>query len=102
MTVNNINGLTGNTAVRGESGKAQNNRADLPVATSSQAATADAVSLRDGVGRLQELEASLSRIPEVDSERVSSVKQAIADGSYQVDAGRIAERLSRFEADLSR
>jgi negative regulator of flagellin synthesis FlgM len=36
----------------------------------------------------------------VNSERVNSIKQTITDGSYTVDADRIAEKMLQFEKSL--
>lgn len=55
--------------------------------------TAEAQRLRDGESRLREL-------PVTDTERVTKLRAAIADGSYQIDAARIAHKLMAFDAGL--
>ena len=59
------------------------------------------VSLTDTAARLQRLEAQIANQPVVDTQRVESVKKAIADGSFNVDAKRIAEKLADFESQLA-
>ena len=39
-------------------------------------------------------------MPDVDSNRVAAIKAAIAQGSYQVDAEKIVQRLLDVENDL--
>ena len=56
------------------------------------------VSLSQQAQQLQAIEERLRELPEVDSERVNQIKQAIADGSYQVDSNRIADKLLSFES----
>ena len=46
---------------------------------------------------LQAIEEKLRDLPEVDSERVSQLRQAIADGSYKPDSSRIADKLLNLE-----
>ncbi len=59
---------------------------------------ADSVELTDKARQLLQLEDKLAQFPAVDSQRVDAVRQAIADGSYRVDADLIAERMLANEA----
>ncbi|MFA5679688.1 MAG: flagellar biosynthesis anti-sigma factor FlgM [Pseudomonas sp.] len=76
--------------------------ADRPAAeiqNASQSATTDSqVKLSNQAQQLQAIEERLRDLPEVDSARVEQIKQAIADGSYQPDSGRIADKLIALES----
>jgi negative regulator of flagellin synthesis FlgM len=61
----------------------------------------EVVTLTDLGGRLQQLTQSVADVPAVDGKRVEQFRQAIADGSYQVDADAVADKLANFEAMLS-
>jgi len=105
MSINNINGLNGQGAPRtndgGKVSVARGNESQARNGTegSTQAAS-DSVSLTDTAARLRSLEASLAEMPEVDNERVAAIQQAIEDGSYQVNAERIADKILNFEASF--
>lgn len=74
--------------------------ADRPTAdtqSTSAPATESQVKLSDQAQQLQAIEERLRDLPEVDSARVEQIKQAIADGSYQVDSNRIADKLIALE-----
>ena len=43
--------------------------------------------------RLQEISGSMANTPVVDAGRVSEIKQAIAEGRFKVDPGKIADGL---------
>mgnify|MGYP001238726364 CR=1 FL=1 len=43
---------------------------------------------------------ALAATPEVSLERVDRMRAALADGSYQVDANRVAQAFVRFESAL--
>ena len=73
-------------------------RPQAPGATAS--ADSDVVTLTDLAARLQALAKSIEQLPEVDRQRVAELKQAIADGSYEVDDESVAEKLAAFEAQL--
>ena len=57
----------------------------------------DTVTLTDAVAQLIELQDSLARIPDVSSERVEAIRQALAEGLYEVDTERLAQNLVSSE-----
>jgi negative regulator of flagellin synthesis FlgM len=58
----------------------------------------ETVSLSHEAQQLQQVSDKLRDQPIVNSARVAELKKAIADGSYQVDANRVASKLLNFEA----
>ncbi len=61
----------------------------------------DTVSLTDTASRLQRLENSLASLPVVDTNRVESVKQALNEGSLNMDSKVTAEKMLGMETALS-
>ena len=61
---------------------------------------ADSVQLTDTASRLAELQAEVAGADGVDLNRVEAIRQQIADGSYEVDAERIADALMTMEKEL--
>ena len=47
------------------------------------------------------LEQAIREAPDVDTQRVATLQQSIEHGQYQVDAGRIADRLLQLEGDIA-
>ncbi len=60
---------------------------------SARPTSRDSVELSAEAQSMNRLEENLARLPDVDAERVASLKQAIADGRFEIDAERIAQNM---------
>ena len=61
---------------------------------------ADTVSFSNEGATLAEAEQAVAELPVVDNQRVEDIRQAIANGSFEIDAERIAQRMLDLEGDL--
>jgi negative regulator of flagellin synthesis FlgM len=68
---------------------------------SDAAGNASQVRLTDTAASLKQIEARLAGTPDVDQKRVETLRQRIESGAYEVNAGRLADRLLAFERDLA-
>lgn len=92
-------GRTGATQAGNRSESAQPSNA--PVTGSdgqTDAKSGEPVQLSREAQQLQAIGEKLRDQPIVNKERVAQLKQAIADGSYQVDSKRVAQKLLDFES----
>lgn len=67
----------------------------------TQVGGADAVHITGSAKQLAALEQALKDQPVIDEARVAALRSAIEAGTYQVDAGRVADKLLRMEDQLS-
>lgn len=67
----------------------------------SPGAHGDTVSLTDAAAALRRAEEALSRTPVVEPQRVDTVRQALAEGRYQVNPARVADKFVQFELLLN-
>ena len=74
---------------------------NAPAQARESVASSDSVRLTDDAKLLQQAERAAAEAPDVDESRVAQIKQAVADGTYQVDPKAIAAKLARMEWDLS-
>ena len=98
--VNNINGLTPTQNNASRSREKPPQLETNPGSKDSGASNRDQVDLSPEAKNLQEIESNLSRLPEVDQERVSHIKNALREGSYSVDPSRLAAKIAQFELNL--
>jgi negative regulator of flagellin synthesis FlgM len=101
--IHGFNATDATAPVKGSSGGApvadkNQGAAANPVANS--APSADTVTLTGSARFLQKLGAAVASAPVIDEAKVAAVKQAVQSGSYQVDAGRVADKLLSFERGL--
>ena len=60
----------------------------------------DRVSLTGAAALIQDIVHSLETVPVVDAGRVADVREAVVNGSYEVDPWQIADKLIQLEAML--
>jgi len=77
-------------------------RAKDGAASSAEVASkpANPVQITDQARQLAALEQTVNSVPVVNEAKVARIRQAIEDGSYQVSAERIADKLLRMDRDL--
>ena len=71
-----------------------------PEKPSTPSQAADQVSLTPTAQQLRHLEKQIADQPVVDAQKVSAVKEALANGSFEVDPTRIAGKMMSLERAL--
>lgn len=77
-----------------------NSASDRMQGTAVNSSAVDTVSLTDTATQLQSLQQTLADAPVVNNDRVSALKAAIAEGSYNVDPAELANNMINFEQQL--
>lgn len=77
-----------------------NSASDKTQGVAVNSSAVDTVSLTDTATQLQSLQQTLADAPVVDNDRVSALKAAIAEGSYNVDPAELANNMINFEQQL--
>ena len=98
-----INGIS-STKMHGATDDSQLKKTvdELPAKSETgKSSIADTVSLSDNAVQLGKLDNSAVAAPVVDAQRVEQVKQAISNGTYEVDAAKVADKLMQFESILT-
>lgn len=98
MVIDTNNGFkpggTGNNSARPAGVTPRENAAQSDKSAGRTAQTPqDSVVLSQQAQSMNRLGEAVAELPEVDSERVASLKQAISEGRFEIDAERIAENM---------
>ena len=64
------------------------------------ATSGEVVKITDLAAKLQTLTQAVAEVPEVDQQRVDTLRQAIAVGSYEIAPRAVADKLIAFESLL--
>lgn len=101
IDINNNFANSTSAANRNRAGSQVADRESTRQTPAAQPSARDQVVLSEQAQGLQKLQASLNDLPEVDSDRVKAIRQAIAEGKFEINAERIAENLLKQD-DLLR
>jgi len=72
-----------------------------PAGASAAQPGADTASFTGAALTLQKLSAAVAKAPVVDAGKVAAVKQSLQNGTYQIDAGRVADKILKSESELN-
>ncbi len=100
--VNKIDGVTGqHPPVPNQGQRVENDqRAQGNRGTAASEAASDQVSLTSSAQLLKELNEAVNNSSGTDTSRIEALRKAITDGTYQVDAGTIADKLLDLDQQL--
>ena len=101
MTIE-INNLAQTKAHRSTDDTKMNQSSEQPVVEqeSGKSSAKDTVSLSDNAVQLGKINNTVSSPPVMDTQRIEALKQAISNGSYEVDPVKVADKLMQFESML--
>jgi len=71
-----------------------------PEKSSAPTQAADQVGLTQAAQQLRHLEKQIADQPVVDTQKVNAVKEALANGSFEINPARIAEKMMGLERAL--
>jgi len=101
---NSIDGLNGAqaavTAKRMQ--ETQKNKINGVADNSQQKSSGDTLSLTGTAENLRNLSQSMASGPEINQEKVESIKLALANGDYKLDAERVASKFIEIEKALGK
>ncbi|MGA3156153.1 MAG: flagellar biosynthesis anti-sigma factor FlgM [Steroidobacteraceae bacterium] len=67
---------------------------------SQSSATSDTVTVSSAARNMTSLQQAVNEVPDIDTNRVAAVQQALGSGQYKINAGKIADRMIQLEGDL--
>ena len=100
MAINTIQNGAGPLGVNGAGGRAGQKSPEASRKSVSESGAGERLELSGGSQQLEGMRTGLGNDAPVDAARVETLRAAIADGSYQVNAERLAARLFGFESSL--
>ena len=97
MIIDSKTGLTGLSSQNSQKAIQKTESDKTSAGKSGSAPLIDSVQISDQAQNLKRLEDSISAAPAVDDDKVSALRAAIAEGSYKINAEKIAEKILASE-----
>jgi negative regulator of flagellin synthesis FlgM len=100
MSTTDVSGVWSGGRIETER-KDKSSDASSPSVDTASRAVSDAVEFSAAAQQLALLREELASLDTVDMGKVDEIRQAISDGSYEIDSQRIAESLLALEGELA-
>ncbi len=102
MNINKLTaGLDGGSRAKADATNPQNAKPEESTKTASSVATSDQVKLSSSSMNIQQIEAEVSKMPDVDDKTIDRIRNAIDNGEYKIDYQKLAGKMLDFEGKLN-
>lgn len=79
---------------------AQNTKQAAPEQAKAQSARGENVNLSSQAKNLKQLEQKLGDYPEMDDDRIEQIRSALENGTYKVDAEKVAQKMLDMDKSI--
>ncbi len=102
MNINKLtSGLDGGSRAKTDSTNPQNAKVDENAKAASTVSNSDQVKLSSSSINIQQIEAEVSKMPDVDDKTIDRIRSAIDSGEYKIDYQQLAGKMLDFEGKLN-
>ena len=102
MNINKLTtGLDGGGRAKTDAASPQKLQAEENTKASSSGNTRDQVKLSSSSMNIQQVEAEVSKMPDVDDQTIDRIRNAIDSGEYKIDYQQLAGKMLDFEGKLN-
>jgi negative regulator of flagellin synthesis FlgM len=102
MNINKLtSGLDGGGRTKTDSASPQNQKTEDNTKTASSVGGGDQVKLSSSSLNIQQVEAQVSKMPDVDDKTIDRIRSAIDSGEYKINYQQLAGKMLDFEGKLN-
>jgi negative regulator of flagellin synthesis FlgM len=102
MNINKLtSGLDGGGRVKTDAASPQHKKAEDNTKTANNIGSSDQVKLSSSSLNIQQIEAQVSKMPDVDDKTIDRIRSAIDSGEYKIDYQQLAGKMLNFEGKLN-
>jgi negative regulator of flagellin synthesis FlgM len=102
MNINKLTtGLDGGSRAKADAASPQNAKAEQNNKSSGVVNTGDQVKISSSSMNIQQIEAEVSQMPDVDDKTIDRIRNAIDSGEYKIDFQKLAGKMLDFEGKLN-
>mgnify|MGYP005994947119 FL=1 len=102
MNINKLtSGLDGGSRAKTDAASQQNQKTEENSKTTANVGSGEQVKLSSSSMNIQQIEAEVSKMPDVDDKTIDRIRSAIDSGEYKIDYQQLAGKMLDFEGKLN-